>query len=250
MVASIDMLPGPHDKEVKVNSFDRDGVAIIFGISGGIGGALLEILNSVGHFRKVIGFSRQTAIPVDLLNETSVKQAIDYASNHGEIRLAIDGTGFLHCENQRPEKSWCELNTQHLAHAFNINAIGPALLMKHLFPYFPRSGKSIFATLSARVGSITDNRLGGWYGYRASKAALNQLVRTASIELARRAPEAICVALHPGTVATSLSAPFVKPQLDVLTPSQSAHNLLAVIERLDANDSGNFFDWRGKVVPW
>jgi NAD(P)-dependent dehydrogenase (short-subunit alcohol dehydrogenase family) len=123
-------------------------------------------------------------------------------------------------------------------------------MMKHMLPRLPRAGKSVFATLSAKVGSIGDNRLGGWYAYRASKAALNQLVRTASIELARRAPEAICVALHPGTVATSLSSPFAATGLEVHTPDVAARHLLGVIDQLAPHANGGFFDWRGQTLPW
>ena len=123
-------------------------------------------------------------------------------------------------------------------------------MMKHVLPVLPRSGKAVFATLSARVGSIGDNRLGGWYSYRASKAALNQPVRTAAVELARRSPDALCIALHPGTVATSLSAPFAAAGLDVHSPPVAAGHLLAVIDRLTAEASGGFFDWRGQPVPW
>ena len=117
----------------------------------------------------------------------------------------IDASGFLHGDGLMPEKSWREIDPVHMQRAFAINAIGPALLMKHLLPLFPADGRSVFATLSAKVGSIGDNHLGGWYAYRASKAALNQLVRTAAIELRRKRPNAICVALHPGTVDTKLS---------------------------------------------
>ena len=162
----------------------------------------------------------------------------------------IDATGFLHDERQAPEKSWQQLDAARLARSFALNAIGPALIMKHVLPLLPRSGKAVFATLSARVGSIGDNRLGGWYGYRASKAALNQLVRTAAVELARRSPQAICVALHPGTVATPLSAPFAAAGLDIHTPAAAARNLLAVVDRLTADANGGFFDWQGKPVPW
>ena len=137
-----------------------------------------------------------------------------------------------------------------MARSFALNAIGPALIMKHVLPLLPREGKAVFATLSARVGSIGDNRLGGWYSYRASKAALNQLVRTASIELRCRQPEAICVALHPGTVDTPLSSPFSKADLDVQSPELAAKRLLAVIARLESNDSGGFFDHSGEPVPW
>jgi len=152
--------------------------------------------------------------------------------------------------NQRPEKSWRELDPEQMARSFALNAIGPALIMKHALPQLPRDGKAIFATLSARVGSIGDNSLGGWYGYRASKAALNQFVRTASIELKRSKPEAICVALHPGTVNTRLSSPFSKRNLDVQSPNVAAKRLLAVIANLDVSHSGGFFDHHGETIPW
>ena len=122
--------------------------------------------------------------------------------------------------------------------------------MKHFLPLLPRAGKSFFATLSAKVGSIGDNHAGGWYGYRASKAALNQIVRTAAIELRHRHPGAICVALHPGTVDTALSQPFAKAGLDVQTPDTAAVRLLTVLDKLTADDSGGFFDHRGKQLPW
>jgi len=163
------------------------------------------------------------------------------------LRLAIDATGFLHGDGMMPEKSWRQLDPEHMLHAFTVNAVGPALLMKHFLPLLPRDGKSLFATLSTRIGSIGDNRLGGWYSYRASKAALNQLVRTASIELKRRQPEAICVALHPGTVDSALSAPFDKANLKVRTPLQAADKLLKVMDHLT---SGQFFDYGGDALPW
>ncbi len=211
---------------------------------------MLSALGNAAHFRAAIGFGRRSPVPIDLTDEASLERAVASASAAGDIRLAIDATGFLHDAHGGPEKSWRELDARRLAHAFAINAIGPALLMKHLLPRMPRSGKAAFATLSARVGSIGDNRLGGWYAYRASKAALNQIVRTASIELARRAPEALCVALHPGTVETALSAPFARPGPDLHAPAQAAAHLLTVLDRLDAGDSGGFFDWGGRPVPW
>jgi NAD(P)-dependent dehydrogenase (short-subunit alcohol dehydrogenase family) len=137
-----------------------------------------------------------------------------------------------------------------MARAFQINAIGPALLMKHFLPLLPREGKSVFATLSARVGSIADNQLGGWYSYRASKAALNQFVRTAAVELRRNNPAAICVALHPGTVDTSFTQRFAKTGLEVQTPEISAAKLLAVIDVLDASRNGTFVDQHGYTIEW
>jgi NAD(P)-dependent dehydrogenase (short-subunit alcohol dehydrogenase family) len=225
-------------------------VAIVFGASGGIGSALLAVLQEQGRFDQVVGFSRRTQPAIDLLDEASLERAVASAAGLGELRLVIDATGFLHDERHKPEKSWRQVDATHLARAFAINAIGPALLMKHVLPYIPRSGRAVFVTLSARVGSIADNRLGGWYAYRASKAALNQLVRTAAVELARQSPHALCLAIHPGTVATSLSAPFEKTGLDVHAPQVAARHLLSVIDHLPASASGGFYDWRGEPVPW
>ena len=226
------------------------GIAVVMGAGGGIGRALVERLRQYDGVDRVIGFSRTSSPAIDLLNEASLAAAAEWAATQGTIRLVIDATGFLHDQGRRPEKSWRELDPSHLAKAFALNAIGPALIMKHLLPLLPREGKSVFATLSARVGSIGDNRLGGWYSYRASKAALNQLVRTAAIELSRRQPEAICVALHPGTVATPLSSPFSKSDPKVQSPEVAAERLLDVIARLGPQDSGGFFDQRGQTVPW
>lgn len=232
------------------DSFPPDGVAVVFGAGGGIGGALVEALRSAERFREVAGFSRSTTPPIELQDESSLEEAVSFAAELGELRLVIDATGFLHDDRHAPEKSWRQLHAMHLARAFALNAIGPALLMKHVLPRLPRAGKSVFATLSARVGSIGDNRLGGWYSYRASKAALNQLVRTAAIELARQSREALCIALHPGTVATDLSAPFTVAGLQVHTPRAAAGHLLRVIDALPPAASGGFYDWRGETVPW
>jgi NAD(P)-dependent dehydrogenase (short-subunit alcohol dehydrogenase family) len=228
----------------------RGGVAVIFGAGGGIGGALVEAIRATGQFEHLVAFGRRTDPPIDLLDEASLARAASHAAGLGALRLVIDATGFLHDDRQAPEKSWRELDAVRLARSFALNAIGPALIMKHILPRMPRSGRAVFATLSARVGSIGDNRLGGWYGYRASKAALNQLVRTASVELARRCPDALCIALHPGTVATPLSAPFAAAGLQVHPPAAAAGHLLAVINQLTADANGGFFDWRGQSVPW
>ena len=233
-----------------LGSFPEAGVAVVFGAGGGIGGTLVEAIQAADKFKHVVTFSRSTSPAIDLLDEGSLARAAAFAADLGELRLVIDATGFLHDDRQGPEKSWRQLDAANLARAFALNAVGPALIMKHVLPRLPRSGKAVFATLSARVGSIGDNRLGGWYSYRASKAALNQLVRTASIELARRSSDAICIALHPGTVATKLSAPFAASGSEVHTPAAAARHLLAVINQLTADDNGGFFDWRGQPVPW
>lgn len=238
-------LPG-----LDLRSFRPAGTAVVFGAGGGIGEALVEALTASEAFAHVVALGRSTKPSFDLLEEASIERAAAFSADAGELRLVIDATGFLHDDTQAPEKSLQQLDPLKLARSFALNAIGPALIMKHVLPRLPRSGKTVFATLSARVGSIGDNRLGGWHSYRASKAALNQLVRTAAVELARRSPDALCIALHPGTVATALSAPFATTGLEVHSPRAAARHLLAVIDQLTAEATGGFFDWRGEPVPW
>lgn len=238
-------LPG-----LDLRSFRPAGTAVVFGAGGGIGEALVEVLTASEAFAHVTALGRSTTPSFNLLDEASIERAAAFAADVGELRLVIDATGFLHDDRQSPEKSLQQLDPLKLARSFALNAIGPALIMKHVLPRLPRSGKTVFVTLSARVGSIGDNRLGGWHSYRASKAALNQLVRTAAVELARRSPEALCIALHPGTVATALSAPFATTGLEVHPPRTAARHLLAVIDQLAAEATGGFFDWRGEPVPW
>ena len=230
---------------------DARGLAVVVGARGGIGAALLDCLQQDDRYTRVIGLSRQSEPALDLLDEASIVQAAAWVRERGvPLRLLMDATGFLHGPGLAPEKSWQQLDAAQLAHNFAINAIGPALLMKHFLPLLARDGRSVFATLSAKVGSIGDNRLGGWYGYRAAKAALNQLVHTAAIELRRRQPQALCVALHPGTVQTPLSEPFAKTGLAVVSPAQAAVRLLSVIDGLKAEDSGGFFNHDGSPLPW
>ena len=236
--------------------------AVVIGASGGVGHALCERLRADARYAQVLALGRATGdatraldIALDITDEASIEAAAAQISRAvgdrgGALRLVIDATGFLHGSGFEPEKTWRQIDAAHMAHAFAVNAIGPALLMKHLLPLLPRSGRSVFASLSAKVGSIGDNRLGGWYSYRASKAALNQLVHTAAIELARRQPQAICVSLHPGTVATRLSGPFSKSGLQVQTPAQCAASVLATIDGLREADSGGFFNHRGEALPW
>jgi len=226
-------------------------LAVVIGSSGGIGSAIQTALERSDAFDQVVGLSRTSSPGLDLLDEASISACADRLSETGdEIRLVFDATGALVLDGTRPEKSLRDLDPATLARSFAVNAIGPALLMKHFLPLLPKSGRSVFATLSARVGSIGDNRLGGWYAYRASKAALNQLVHTAAVELARRKPEAICVALHPGTVRTPLTEGFAKTGLEVQEPGLAAQRLLSVCEALTPDQSGGFFDHLGKPVPW
>ncbi len=238
------------DASPDLGSFPPGGVAVVFGAGGGIGGALVDAIRACERFDHVVALGRRTSPAIDLMDEASLEAAAALAAGMGELRLVIDATGFLHDDRQRPERSWRQLDAANLARSFALNATGPALIMKHVLPRLPQSGKAVFATLSARVGSIADNRLGGWYAYRASKAALNQIVRTAAVELARGSPAALCIALHPGTVATALSAPFAASGLEIHPPPAAALHLLAVVDRLTSDATGGFFDWRGNPVPW
>jgi NAD(P)-dependent dehydrogenase (short-subunit alcohol dehydrogenase family) len=220
--------------------------SVIIGATGGVGSALADLLDQRGG--NVVRIGRHTTPGLDLLDERSIADAAN-AVGHG-LRLVIDATGFLHNAAFQPEKSLRQIDPAHLAHSFAINATGPALLMKHFLPLLVRDERAVYATLSARVGSISDNRLGGWYSYRASKAALNQLMRTAAIELSRTHGQAICVALHPGTVNTPLSAPYMKSGLDVQSPAQSAAKLLAVIDALTPKQTGLLLDHNGVEIAF
>lgn len=230
---------------------ETGGTAVVIGGTGGIGAAMVAALEQSGAFIEVIGFSRRSDPAIDLLDEQSIISAANtIKARQTQLRLVFDATGFLHGNGFGPEKSLSAITPEHMARAFAINAMGPALLMKHFLPLLPRHGKSVFATLSAKVGSISDNALGGWYSYRASKAALNQLVHTAAIELARRKPDAICVALHPGTVDTGLSSDFAKSGLTVRQPPEAAAQLIGVLDSLKPEQTGGFYDYRGNPLPW
>ena len=234
-----------------MNSFPAGGIAVVIGASGGIGNAIANALDASSRFAEVVRLSRSGKPALDITSEPSIGQAAaGIAARDGKLRLVFDATGFLHDDKFTPEKSWTQIDPDHMQKSFAVNAVGPALLMKHFLPLLAPDGKSVFATLSAKVGSIGDNQLGGWYAYRAAKAALNQIVKTAAIELKRRKPNAICVALHPGTVATGLTGPFAKTGLHVQTPEVAAAQLLTAIDALRPGDSGGFLDRFGQPLPW
>ncbi|URW76801.1 SDR family NAD(P)-dependent oxidoreductase [Sphingomonas donggukensis] len=228
------------------------GSAVVIGASGGIGGALEAALADEGAYARVLGFARSRggADHIDLADEATIAAAAARVAAGPAPDLILIATGLLHDDTHGPEKSFRELDPAWLAQTYAINAIGPALVMKHFLPLLPREGTPVLAVLSARVGSISDNRLGGWTGYRAAKAALNMIVRNAAIEATRTSPRAIVVALHPGTVATPLSAPFrgnVAPG-NLFAPDRAAVQLLDVIDGLKPKDSGHIFAWDGAEI--
>ena len=233
-------------------SFPSGGTALVVGASGGVGAALADALDACGRFANVVRVARTgAATPFDITDEDSVAAAVQGAHDAAApLRLAVVATGFLHDGEWRPERRLKDLHPRHVAKSFAVNALGPALVMKHVLPLLPRDGKAVFGVLSARVASLGDNKLGGWHSYRASKAALNMFVVNGAIELARSRKHAACVALHPGTVDTALSAPFSKSGLNVRPPAEAADDLLAVLDGVGPDDTGCLLDYKGLRIPW
>ncbi len=244
-------------------SFGTDFTAVVIGAHGGLGGAFVKALAANDKVRQVFALSRKdrpsngrrvVGLRLDLEDEPSIADAASaIAEAEGDLRLVIVAAGILHDgSGLQPEKTWRSLDGAAMERVFRINTVGPALVAKHLLPLLARDGKTAFAALSARVGSISDNQLGGWHAYRASKAALNMMLKTLSIELARKRPEALCVGLHPGTVDTALSQPFQSgvPAAKLFTAETSARHLLGVLDRLGPEDTGNTFAWDGSPIPF
>lgn len=232
-------------------------IACIFGASGGIGAAFVRQLQAQPDIACVHAGARSNIdfgsavrpFAFDLNDEASIAEA---AGSIGAPDLTIVATGMLHSADIQPEKSLKLQTPEAYAAAFAVNTIGPALIGKHLLPQLPKDRRSVFAVLSARVGSISDNRLGGWHAYRASKAALNMVVRNFAIEMARTHPQAIIVALHPGTVDTELSQPFQRgvPEQKLFTPEYAATRMLDLLAGLTPEDSGQFFAWDGERIAF
>jgi NAD(P)-dependent dehydrogenase (short-subunit alcohol dehydrogenase family) len=237
-----------------LTSFGTGFRAAVIGASGGVGGAFAAALRDDPGCAAVACFSRSgrapaglTAAPLDIADEAQVAAA---AAACGPVSLVIVATGLLHDGAFQPEKDMRALDAARLSRSFLVNAIGPALVAKHFLPLLPRRERGALAVLSARVGSITDNAVGGWHGYRASKAALNMLLRTIAIETARRSPAHVILALQPGTVDTDLSRPFQGAAKSLMTPRDSAAALLRVIDAAGPELSGTLMDWRGERLPW
>ncbi len=232
-----------------MNSLPAGFKAIVFGAGGALGGAFIAALQVRPGCAEVVALGRGSSPAVDVEDEASIAAAAAALRERGPFHLIVNATGALHVGASAPEKRLAELNAATLARAFAINAIGPALLIKHFAPLLPAKERGLFATLSARVGSIGDNRKGGWYSYRAAKAAQNMLVKTAAIEIARSRPAAVLAAIHPGTVRSRLSAPIIG-DTPAFEPAHAASLMLAVLDGLSAEQSGGFFAYDGSTIDW
>ena len=222
--------------------------ALVVGAGGAIGAAFLERLQSDTRCAQVLALGRNTVPAIDFEQEASIAAAAAELAAQGPFHLIINAAGLLHRPEFMPEKQLGQLSYAQLLSTFTVNTLGPALLLRHFSPLLDRR-RGVLAMLSAKVGSIEDNRLGGWYSYRASKAALNMLIKTAAIELRRSQPQTVLVALHPGTVCSALSAPF--RGADIGRPAAvAAGEMLAVLNGLTPADTGQFISYSGERLPW
>ena len=231
-----------------MNTFPDGFRALVLGASGGIGQALVQVLRSQPRCAEVIGLHRQSEPRVDFNDEASIGAAAAQLRSTGKFHLIINAAGVLHTENFMPEKKLDDLSYAQLDATFRVNTFGPGLVLRHFTPLLD-SQRSVLAVISAKVGSIEDNRLGGWYSYRASKAALNMLLKTASIEVKRSNPQAVLVSLHPGTVNTGLSKPFKGAQIG-RAPMDAALDILRVLAQLTPADTGSFLAYDHARLPW
>ena len=224
-------------------------VALVFGVSGGIGSNIYSKLKRKNF--EVYGFSRTTEPNnTNIISEKYLKDlSHKFIEENIKIKIFINAIGFLHDDFYSPEKRLQDINLGYMKKCFEINTIPTALMIKYFSPIMIKDEKSIFASISAKVGSISDNYLGGWYSYRASKAALNQIIKTSSIEQKRLNKNLIMVSVHPGTVDTKLSSPFIGKR-KVQTPSEAATKIINLLEKLTLGDSGLFFDYNNNIIPF
>lgn len=246
----------------RLGSFHEDANCVVVGASGGIGTALTNLLVTDGRVGRTYALSRsplplvsgkQSSYTIDITDEASIASAAETVGEQASLDLVIVATGILHRgEELNPEKRMGELDARAMHDVYTINTVGPALVAKHFLPKMRRGHKTVFAAISARVGSIGDNRLGGWLSYRTSKSALNMALKTMSVEQARRHPDCVVAALHPGTVDTVLSRPFQRnvPEDRLFTPGQAAAYLLDVVNGLTPADTGGFFAWDGSRIEY
>lgn len=231
----------------EMNSLGYGYRALVIGASGALGAAFCELLNEDPRCSVVRELGRNSAPGLDLEKPDSIASAAAELAEEAPYQLILHAAGLLHREDIKPEKSYTSIEADALQAIFQVNTLGPALILRHFLPLLDARGA--MAVLSAKVGSIADNRLGGWYAYRASKAALNMLIKTAAIELARTRPQTRLLSLHPGTVISGLSQPF-KGASAARPASLAARELLSLIDRLAPADSGDFFAYNGERLPW
>ena len=227
--------------------FNEPFSALIIGSNGGIGSAITSQLKAMDQCIHIEEINRKIFPNLDITQEASI---LPIAQNNQKFDLIFDATGGLEIAGAAPEKAFKMLSQKAIEDQFALNALGPALLMKYFLPLLKRKKLTCFATLSARVGSISDNQLGGWMSYRAAKAALNQFVKCASIEEKRKNPESCVIALHPGTVATKLSEKYGVNARQIFTPIEAANKLLNVIDQIEPSQSGGFFAYDGSVIEY
>jgi len=223
--------------------------ALVIGSNGAIGNAFVEAFSADKNCIHVELVSRKSGIGFDLLNSESISAQASITGERGPFEVIVDATGALEINGMGPEKSLNSVNSEHLTQAFLVNAIGPSMVLRHFTPLLA-SGSSLYAKLSARVGSISDNKKGGWYGYRASKAALNMILQTAAIELQRKNPNLRVVALQPGTVRSKLSNPFANSQMHLLEPDDSVRGMLTALKHLPVKSGAHFIDYQGVEIAW
>lgn len=233
---------------MQMQSFPSGYRALVIGASGGIGAALVAALREDPRCAQVVELGRATQPALDLAEPASIERAAAALAGQGAFQLIVNAAGVLHDDSFMPEKRLADLNPAQLLATFQVNTFGPALLLRYFCGLLDRQ-RGVLAMLSAKVGSIGDNRLGGWYSYRASKAALNMLIKTAAIEVRRSQPNAVLLALHPGTVNSALSQPFRGAEIG-RPAAVAAHDLLRLIDSLGPEASGSFHAYDGQPLPW
>lgn len=233
---------------MQLHSFPENFRACVIGASGAIGAAFVEALQDDPRCAHVTALHRKSVPALDLSDANSIETAAAHIKSQGPFHLIIHAAGILHQQDFMPEKKLGDLNMEQMQTTFMVNTFGPAMVLRHFSPLLDKQ-RGVFALLSAKVGSIEDNRLGGWYSYRASKAALNMMIKTAAIEIKRSQPNAVVIAIHPGTVNSGLSRPFRGEQIG-RPPAQAANDMLEVINSLQSEDSASFVSYNGERLPW
>ena len=245
---------------------EKNGHALVVGARSGLGEAFCKLWLELDPSLTIVATSRDAAWAeqsggneridrafMDITKEASVAALSEYLKQKSiQPCIVLNCSGALHGESYGPERTWRELEFETMKKVFEVNTFGVGLMIRYLLPLMPREKRSLFLSCSARVGSISDNRLGGWYSYRASKAAQNMLIKTASIEAKRLRKHLVCAAIHPGTVDTALSAPFTRrtPPQKLFSPEYSSEKLTDVMGRLSPSDTGGFFAWDGQKIEW